>query len=123
MSYCDINLLVVQPPATVAWALNLPARPAPIAPAPAAAANESTITSTLPPLPTEGFVRVNELADHLGVHRMTVHRWLREGYLPPAVYLSSRLVAWPLADIKNWIETRERRKPGPVPAGRRKRNS
>ena len=119
MSYCNSSLLQMPVP-SVAWALSLP-RPAPV-PAPGALAAPAApepvrVTESIsktPPLPTEGYVRVNEIAAHLGVHRITVHQWVRQGYLPPATYIGPRLIAWPVAEIENWLLTREKRRPGPA---------
>ncbi len=54
------------------------------------------------------FVRVNEVAQRLGVHRATIYRKIADGVLPPPVRLSGAhgqrggAVAWPEAEIDEY---------------------
>lgn len=47
-------------------------------------------------------------AEILDVSLMTVHRWTKNGTLPPKVKIGPRLTRHRLKDIKTFIEKRER---------------
>ena len=54
-------------------------------------------------LPTEGFIRANQLSQILGVAVVTVWRWSAQGRLPPPVKLSERVTAWEAGSIRAFI--------------------
>ncbi len=41
-------------------------------------------------------------------NRMTLRRWVLSGYFPKPLRLSSNTIAWREAEIKSWLEKRER---------------
>lgn len=49
------------------------------------------------------FIRINELASHLGVTKVTIWRWRKEGRLPPATAISPRIVGWRCETIEAWL--------------------
>lgn len=50
------------------------------------------------------FIRINDLAKHLGVTKVTIWRWRKKGLLPPAITVSPRVVGWRYETIEKWIE-------------------
>ncbi|MEZ8390911.1 helix-turn-helix transcriptional regulator [Vibrio splendidus] len=50
------------------------------------------------------FIRINELASQLGVTKVTIWRWRKEGRLPPATALSPRIVGWKHETIEAWLD-------------------
>ena len=55
-------------------------------------------------LPTEGFIRVNQLSQILGVAIVTVWRWSAQGRLPKPVKLSERVTVWRAESIREWMD-------------------
>lgn len=49
-----------------------------------------------------------EVATMLGVHRITVWNWHREGRLPAPVKLAPNTTRWRADDIDQWCEARDR---------------
>jgi prophage regulatory protein len=56
--------------------------------------------------PTRKYVRAQELATMLAVHRTTLWRWVRDGHLPRPVQLGPNTVAWNSAEIEAWLTAR-----------------
>ena len=54
-------------------------------------------------LPTEGFIRVNQLSQILGVAIVTCWRWSAQGRLPAPLKLSDRVTVWRAKDIRTFI--------------------
>jgi predicted DNA-binding transcriptional regulator AlpA len=44
---------------------------------------------------TEQLLSVKAVAGLLSVHPKTVWRWVKEGRLPPPIYIASKLPRWP----------------------------
>jgi prophage regulatory protein len=63
-----------------------------------------SVTSTNP---TRQFIRAQELAAMLAVHRTTLWRWVHDGHLPPPVRLGPNTVAWESTQIDAWLAARE----------------
>ena len=55
-------------------------------------------------LPTEGFIRVNQLSQILGVAIVTVWRWSAQGRLPKPLKLSERVTVWRVESIREWMD-------------------
>ena len=62
-----------------------------------------SVTSSLP---TRKYIRPQELATMLAVHRTTLWRWVRDGHLPRPVQLGPNTVAWDLTEIEAWLAAR-----------------
>jgi prophage regulatory protein len=56
--------------------------------------------------PMRRYVRAQELARLLAVHRTTLWRWVRDGHLPPPVHLGPNTVAWDSGEIDAWLAAR-----------------
>ena len=54
-------------------------------------------------LPAEGFIRVNQLSQILGVAVVTCWRWSAQGRLPAPLKLSDRVTVWRAEDIRAFI--------------------
>ena len=46
---------------------------------------------------------MKNIAQILGVHRVTTQRWLESGRLPAPIRLGRRCLRWPKAEIDKWI--------------------
>ena len=55
-------------------------------------------------LPTEGFIRVNQLSQILGVAIVSVWRWSAQGRLPKPLKLSERVTVWRAESIREWMD-------------------
>lgn len=53
-------------------------------------------------------IRINELADTLGISKVTLWRWRKEGILPKPIQIGSRVVAWREDTINEWLNERSR---------------
>lgn len=49
-------------------------------------------------------IRRTDLARQLGVSLPTIDRWRAEGHLPPPRRIGPASIAWPRAQIEQWIE-------------------
>ena len=49
-----------------------------------------------------------EVADLIGIHPMTVHKWHEAGKLPRAVRIGPRARRWRSDELQAWIDSRER---------------
>ena len=56
---------------------------------------------------TRKYLRAQELATMLAVHRTTLWRWVHEGHLPRPVRLGPNTVAWDSTQIDAWLAVRE----------------
>jgi prophage regulatory protein len=59
------------------------------------------------PIPTRQYIRAQEFAAMLAVHRTTLWRWVRDGHLPRPVKLGPNTVAWESTQIDAWLAARE----------------
>jgi len=57
--------------------------------------------------PTRKYIRAQELATILAVHRTTLWRWVHDGHLPRPVRLGPNTVAWDSTQIDAWLAARE----------------
>jgi excisionase family DNA binding protein len=57
-------------------------------------------------LPTRKYIRAQELATMLAVHRTTLWRWVHDGHLPRPVRLGPNTVAWDSTQIDAWLASR-----------------
>lgn len=54
----------------------------------------------------ERVLRMDEIADRLGISRATVHRWIEAGKLPPKRQLGSNIVGVVESELDAWIRGR-----------------
>jgi prophage regulatory protein len=59
-----------------------------------------SVTSSIP---ARKYIRAQELATVLAVHRSTLWRWVRDGHLPRPVQLGPNTVAWDSTQIDAWL--------------------
>jgi prophage regulatory protein len=52
------------------------------------------------------FIRRRTVEDRTGLSRSTIYQMMQEGRFPKAVRLSARAVAWPEAEINDWLNAR-----------------
>ena len=55
---------------------------------------------------TGKYIRAQELATRLAVHRSTLWRWVHDGHLPRPVRLGPNTVAWDCTQIDAWLAER-----------------
>lgn len=60
-----------------------------------------TVTDALPPI-----CRYKDVAARLGIHRTTLHEWVRSGYFPKPAPLGPHFVAWPRQQVEDWLAER-----------------
>ena len=58
-------------------------------------------------IPTREYLRAQELATMLAVHRTTLWRWVHDGHLPRRVRLGPNTVAWDCTQSDAWFAARE----------------
>jgi prophage regulatory protein len=51
-------------------------------------------------------IRQDELAERLGVTRVTLWRWCRQGLLPKPLQLGPNTTGWTVQEIDAWIQAR-----------------
>lgn len=56
--------------------------------------------------PNLQIIRPVELAEQLGVSKVTIWRWTKEGILPPPRKLGSRAVGYVHSEVEEWLERR-----------------
>lgn len=56
------------------------------------------------PLPMQQgmLIRLNEVAELLGVARSTIYKWVNQGTFPSPVRINERAVRWRTEDIERW---------------------
>ena len=59
--------------------------------------------SVISSIPTRKYIRAQELATMLAVHRTTLWRWVHDGHLPRPVRLGPNTVAWDSTQIDAWL--------------------
>lgn len=74
------------------------------------------------PLPIR-LLRINDVADRLGLSRSHVWRMVKDGRFPKPRRLSSRAIAWPESDVSAWIGDRPVFDAPPAPKPRVRRRS
>jgi len=57
-------------------------------------------------------LRTNEVAEMLGVSRVTLWRWTQRGLLPPKRIIGPNTVGWIEEEIQSWIKSRPMRSEG-----------
>ena len=62
--------------------------------------------SATSPIPTRQYIRAQELATMLAVHRTTLWRWVHDGHLPRPVQLGPNTIAWDSREIDAWLAER-----------------
>jgi len=62
-----------------------------------------SVTSTNP---TRKYIRAQELATMLAVHRTTLWRWVQDGHMPRPVQLGPNTIAWDSSQIDAWLAER-----------------
>jgi prophage regulatory protein len=58
-------------------------------------------------IPARKYIRAQELATILAVHRSTLWRWVRDGHFPRPVRLGPNTVAWDSIQVDAWPASRE----------------
>ena len=51
-------------------------------------------------------LRPKQVADLIGIHRVTLHRWVKLGDFPAPNQYGPNTIGWPARDIDAWIEER-----------------
>jgi len=51
-------------------------------------------------------LRVDQVIDALGIGERTWLRWVKQGQAPGAIRLGPGVVAWRLADVQAWLDSR-----------------
>ena len=52
----------------------------------------------------KSFIRIDDLASLLGVTKVTIWRWRKEGRLPAPIAVSPRIVGWKRETIEAWLD-------------------
>ena len=68
--------------------------------------NGDSAMSFSSPVSTRRYIRAQELATRLAVHRSTLWRWVHDGHLPRPVRLGPNTVAWDCTQIDAWLAER-----------------
>lgn len=63
------------------------------------------VTYLAAPLPSEGVVRLPSLLAVSGMSKTRLYDGIKAGEIPPGKLLSPRLRVWPVADIREWLES------------------
>ncbi|OOI03172.1 transcriptional regulator [Vibrio sp. OULL4] len=50
------------------------------------------------------FIRINDLAEHLNISKVTIWRWRKSGQLPAPTAVSPKIVGWKKETIETWLE-------------------
>ncbi len=58
-------------------------------------------------------LRTNEVAEMLGISRVTLWRWARRGLLPPKRIIGPNTVGWVEEEILSWLKSRPLGSPQP----------
>ena len=58
---------------------------------------------------TREFWDAPEIAHKLGVHRATIHRWVKRGAFPAPIYLTPMKPVWADATYQAWLDERHAR--------------
>ena len=58
-------------------------------------------------LETTMFLREAQVLILLQVSRSTLFRWVKEGHFPEPILLSTRIKAWPTANVRAWVEAQD----------------
>jgi len=51
-------------------------------------------------------LRAKQVAELLGVHIITIYKWVKKERFPPAVQISPTVKAWRATDVARWLEER-----------------
>ena len=52
------------------------------------------------------FLRTKDVCEMLGVHRMTLWKWRREGTFPKGQLIGPRTVGWLESEVEEWMKSR-----------------
>ncbi len=55
----------------------------------------------------DSLVSPTEAARLLGAHRVTIHRWVKQGILPAPLRITSRKIGWRRSTIESLLKSRE----------------
>jgi predicted DNA-binding transcriptional regulator AlpA len=47
------------------------------------------------------------LAEKIGVSRLTLRIWIKEGKLPPPIRITQKVLAWRVEVIEQWLRAKE----------------
>lgn len=53
------------------------------------------------------YLRVREVADHLGIGESTLWRWVKRGIFPGGLKLGPRVRVWSLAEVEAFVSAHE----------------
>ena len=48
-------------------------------------------------------MRPAQVAERLGIHRVTLYKWIRSGHFPPPAQLGPNTVAWSADAVEAWV--------------------
>jgi len=66
------------------------------------------MTTADPTLNSPRWIRARDLVRRLGIHRITINRWVKQGRFPPPHKLgNTRSLFWNLAELEAWESKRE----------------
>lgn len=51
-------------------------------------------------------MRAAQVAERIGIHRVTLHKWVKDGNFPAPARLGPNTVAWRTSTVEAWIEER-----------------
>lgn len=49
-------------------------------------------------------MRPAQVAERIGIHRVTLYKWVREGRFPPPAKLGPNTVAWRASTVEAWLD-------------------
>lgn len=64
--------------------------------------------SYFPPYRKKRFLRIQEVADTIGLSTRTIQRLVKRGEFPPPMQLSERIIGWTEAAIDMWMHDCEK---------------
>ena len=62
----------------------------------------------------EKHYRINELAEMYGIHRSTLHDWIRKGLFPAGVLVGGRIRLFPASQVDAWMAAQRQEQGGEV---------
>lgn len=70
--------------------------------------------TTKAPIALAEFVTLPQLAERLGVSRVSISRWVEQGALPRPLRIGRRIVRWRVADLNAWFAEQQQHQNGVV---------
>lgn len=52
------------------------------------------------------FLRIGDVRQLIPVTEQTIRKWVRDGFFPQPVRFNPRVVAWRIADVKSFVESK-----------------